>query len=69
MTTEESMENLAATNGAEPTVKLPGYVIIHEDGHIDAMRVTADQLILYVEMFLNVANQFLVAHREREKNE
>jgi hypothetical protein len=66
---EEQMENLTTTNGAEPAVKLPGYVVVHEDGHIDAMRVTADQLVNYAEILLQIASQFLAAHREHKTKE
>jgi len=62
---QTELPELATPTQASDQVRTPGYIVIHGNGTVDAVRVTPDQLVAYAEMLTNVAGRFLAAHRER----
>lgn len=51
---------LPSLNGAKPEPpKQPSYLVVHEDGSVDGVRITKEQTILYAELLLSIASQML----------
>lgn len=51
-------------NGTKPELpKQPSYLVIHEDGSVDGVRITTEQTGLYAELLLGIASQMLAQFR------
>lgn len=58
---------LLPTNGSVPPAAEPqraGYLVIHEDGYVDLVRITEDMLDTYIDVLLQVTSQLSAIRRE-----
>jgi hypothetical protein len=74
MTTRTARKSLAVSspaasqNGTGPQAATPGYLVIHEDGSVDGVRITPDKTGLYAEILLGVASNLLAQFRAHLAN-